>query len=406
MRLLYCDPGLASNLGHHANSCRAIVGEVRKRGIEVEVFAAHNADDSVRREFHARSHFNVPPYWMTDGDPICGWLTAFGVSVEATRADFRKLEGQLRPDDLLYLNSGQAAQLMALATWMATSPLPMRAAIEFGTDPGLDLKVTAEGITATVRDPRADARGVFWRFASKQVTPAILSRLRMVTFDPASSDVYGRLMDRPVGVLPVPRGRELPPRNRAPGDPVTLSVLGHQRKEKGYGFVPDVFAELGRRFPDGRVRFLAHNGQPDLMTDVQQAMRRLAASDSRVELDERVADAAIWRELLHRSDLIVCPYVPDRFAISYSAVASEAIANGIPLVVPAGTTLQRSMDDFGAGTAFTQWNPDEIVRAIEQAILSIDALTARAAAGAEKWAMHHGPGRCVDELLRSPLRGV
>lgn len=400
MRLLYCDPGLTNDLGHHAQSCRAIVGEARRRGIETLVLAAANVDARLQSELSARPLFRVSPYARTDGDPYCGWLSGFHLAANLTTEDFRRLNGELRGDDFVYVNSGQAAQLMALISWLSQSPLPHRAAIEFGIDPGIDARMTPSGLVLETRDPRIDASAVLYRFASRYLDVPLLTRVRMATFDPASSAAYQSLMTCPVAALPVPRGREIFPRPWRTGDPVTVAVLGHQRGEKGYQFVPEIFAALARRFPGERFRFLAHNAQPDFMPEVQSAMRQLAAGDRRIEIDERVADSATWSELLARADLILCPYDPSRFAHSYSAVASEAVANAIPLVVPAGSTLARIGAEYGSGTAFPTWDAGVITEATAQAVENFAILKPRAEAGAEKWAQHHGPVHCVTALLR------
>jgi len=39
MRFFYADPGLRGNNGHHATFCRAIIAELRARGITTEVYA-------------------------------------------------------------------------------------------------------------------------------------------------------------------------------------------------------------------------------------------------------------------------------------------------------------------------------------------------------------------------------
>src|SRR5208282_1829449 len=97
--------------------------------------------------------------------------------------------------------------------------------------------------------------------------------------------------------------------------PRSIAFLGHQRGEKGYFHVPAIARLLLAACAD--VRLLVHNAQPDGMVETQQAMRALAAEDARIELDERPADPKIWRDLLERSDIIVCPYIVDRFRAAY-----------------------------------------------------------------------------------------
>ena len=52
-RLVYVDPGLRDNLGHHANNCRAIVGESRSRGIDTTILAFRGIDADLRTELRA-----------------------------------------------------------------------------------------------------------------------------------------------------------------------------------------------------------------------------------------------------------------------------------------------------------------------------------------------------------------
>jgi glycosyltransferase involved in cell wall biosynthesis len=219
-----------------------------------------------------------------------------------------------------------------------------------------------------------------------------------MTFEPQSSAAYQVLLGKPVGVVPLPRLPTMALRNRAGRRPITVAVIGHQRPDKGYHLVPEVARQLLQARPD--IRVLVHNGDPQGMPEAQQAMRALAAANRRVVIDERLAGQGVWAELLDASDLILCPYDPGRFAFSYSAVAAEAVANGIPMVVPAGSSLARLVAEFGgAGTTFDRAEPAYLVDATLQALQQFDRLAAIAFAGAEKWTKVHGPRKFVDAIL-------
>ena len=395
MRFFYCDSGLTNDRGHHANSCRAIAGEMRRRGVETQVLACVDVDAKLQRELGAKPCFLASTYWLSDGDPICGWLSAFLFAWRKTADDFRRLDAEIGADDLVFVNSAMPAQLLGLISWMTSSAKPFRAVVEFGSDPGLDVTFTETGLNVEVRDPRIDARGTLYAYAGQQISESLLRRLAMATFDPESSATYSKLLLRPVRTLPVPRGRVTAARSRAGSPPLTVAVLGHQRPEKGYSLVPEIFAELSRLFPPEAVRFLAHHCTADSMRDAHEALKQL----DRCSVDERLADEGTWKELLDRSDLILCPYEPGRFAVSYSAIACEAIANGIPFIGPAGTTLERISREFQSGIAFREWTVESIVQTVAKAVGDFDALAAKAAAGAEKWGRLHGPARCVDAIL-------
>jgi hypothetical protein len=399
MRVCYVDTGMASEIGHHATSCRLITRTLRARGHEVRVAGWVGLSAELRAEFDADACFRHNTYWGSDGDPLCGWLAAHFVSSQATAEDFARL-GPFGPDDLLYVNSVLPAQLSAVHTFLSTLPdggRP-RTVVELGTDPGVEFLVADGTIALLPRDPRADARATLYRFVARQMSARHLAELQLVTFDRTSSDVYAMLLGRPVGTLPLPHLAPATPRRRRAAGPLTIAFLGHQRGEKGYHLVPAIArALLAAR---GDARLLVHNAHPGGMADTQRAMRDLAAEDGRVELDERAAGPATWAGLLDRADVVVCPYLVDRFRAAYSALASEAIASGIPLVVPEYTTLARLSRDFEAGGAmFDGAGPEPVVSAILRVLGDFDAQASRSADAAARWAETMGAERMVDAML-------
>jgi hypothetical protein len=115
---------------------------------------------------------------------------------------------------------------------------------EFGIDPGTDLQATPDGLVYSVRDPRADARAILYRSAAARIPAPVLPWLHMITFDQASSAAFCAVLGRHVGVLPTPHVATAPCRSRSGKRPITVAVLGNQRPEKGYQFMPEVARTL------------------------------------------------------------------------------------------------------------------------------------------------------------------
>ncbi len=398
-RFFYADPGLTDNLGHHANICRFITREARSRGMDVKVLAFANMDGTLQAELGAIPFFRALTAWLNDGDPICGWLNAFHVVAEITREDLSRID-DIGPDDVMYFSSALPAQLFALAQWMGAMPrdrLPL-VVVEFGIDPGVDVQQSAEGLVYNVRDPRADARVLLYRSAAARIPPAIAPWLQMITFDQASSASFCAVLNRHVGVLPTPHVATGPRRSRSGKRPITVAVLGNQRPEKGYQFMPEVARSLLQSNAD--IRILCHNANPDMMRETQEDLHDIAAKNPGLVMDERLAGGDVWQQLLDASDLIILPYASPRFAISYSAVAVEAIANAIPLVVPAGTSMARLVQEFGgAGTTFDRPEPSSIIDATQRALDRFDQLATSAHTGSGLWELIHGPRNLVDAVL-------
>jgi len=401
MRVLYLDPGLTGDLAHHANSCRAICGELRRRGIEVAVFAHHTVTPEVRAAVGATPLFRAFTYWTTDGDPLCGWLNAFDRSWRATVEDLSRVQG-IEATDLVYLNSAHTAQLMALIRWFQSLPADRKphVVLEFGAEPGVDLVPGAEPGQLVIqgRDSRRDPRATLYRFAAGHLTDADLTRFHMTTFDRSTSRMYTHVLGKPVGVLPLPQFTRPGVTRRAGRRPITVSVLGFQRVDKGYHLMPLIARALLAHEPD--IRLLVHNCVPEQMPAVQKELRAHAEVESRITVDERVAGPELWDPMLEATDIMLCPYEPARYVASYSAVAAEAVANGIPLVVPARTSLADLLEMFGnPGTCFEAWNQESIVAATRSAIADFDVLANRAAEAAAQWNATMGVGNMVTRLL-------
>ncbi len=399
MRLIYLDPGLLHNLGHHATTCRFFVREVRALNIESTVIAGIAIQEQLRAELGAARLFRAYAAYPRDPDPISGWLSTFEAAAQMTYEDLQRLSG-LGAGDLVYVNSLYPDILMAVVRWASgldPTTLPTIVA-EFATDPGLDIDV-GDRSRYILRDPRADPRAVLYRYASRRIPSSWATRFHLATFDASASAAYAALLERPIVTLPVPIEATTSRRQRAGARPITLSVLGHQRQDKGYALVPEIVTALLDRRSD--IRVLVHNGAPDSMPKPQQEMRELARRDNRITLDEQVAGSEHWARLLEQSDLILCPYDARRFATSYSAVACEAVANAIPLVVPVHTSLAQLLVEFGSpGTMFEAFAVPSIVEATNRALDDFDRYAAAARTASGQWIQTRGPQNFVRALLK------
>src|SRR5262249_46477558 len=84
MGVFYLDPALHDDVGHHANYCRYIVGELRGRGVETLVFGHEDLPARLQAELGSAAHFRVYTYTDNDDDPLCAWLTGFDTLTRTT----------------------------------------------------------------------------------------------------------------------------------------------------------------------------------------------------------------------------------------------------------------------------------------------------------------------------------
>jgi hypothetical protein len=395
MRVCYIDASLRSNIGHYANSCRHIVGEFRRRNADVDVYGNRALEPGLAEElgaiplFRHGTYDTIVAYFLVSVLQPVDYRMARSSFLCDLRAVWRR-----GPYDLVFVNSVMPAELAAVGLWLNSFPAAAvpRVAMEFGAP-------TGDGI----HDPYL---GGWWQQFPRFYRQAavILGRRRsdslfLFTFDAAASAEYAKLLGRPVETMPaVHVGRQEPRRRvRRSDNRVTIAFLGHQRLEKGYHLIPAIIRQLRARAVP--VTVLVHNGDPDEVT-VDRELRSMAADAPHLVFEHRTADARYWQDLMDRSDLIVLPYDPTRYRASYSAVAVEAAGEGIPMVVPAATTMETLVNTVqGGGTVFAGWEASAVSDAIEKAVADFESLASRAMAGAVEWRRANGAARFADRLL-------
>jgi len=405
MRFYYADPGLTANIGHHATVCRSFTGRLKAHGTEYTVLANKFIKNDLRAELAALPFFRVSPYHTNDGDPFCGWLRAFLQGSHVTSLDFSNLP-TLDQEDILYLTGCQPTHLLGLIDWLLSLPPANtpRVVVDLIYETGLYPRREGKNEIWEGLDPRVDARAAYYRFIGLHMQPANLPRLHFITEHPGLGKVYSGLLLKSVefiAALPFELPRQL--HRRGGRNPITIGILGHQRKDKGYRLMPEVFTELLETRDD--IRILAHNSMPQAEAETQSALRLLAAEDPRLVLDERALGEGAYRALIDTVDLMLCPYDPVMYRTTLSGIFIESVTNGVPVVVPGHTILAEQFKKYGEmGTAFDEFTPASIVDATHAAIDRLDHHAGAAMLAAEKWVQDQGPQKFVEAVLRVAAR--
>ena len=401
MRFYYLDSALHSKHAHHAEYCRSITDELRQREIDPIVLGFQEVDAALTQSLGVQPFFRWYTYLRTyrNQDPIAGWLRDFDVGTRITIEDLRRI-APVSADDIVYVSAVYPEQFMAVLHWLSSVPKDARPStfVEFGTEPGVVVvSTTGNNWQFEVMDPRREPRGTLYRYVGSVMQAEDFPTVCLFTFDRSVSGIYQALTGWPVATLPLPISAKLPLRSRSGKRPIRAALLGHQRMDKGFQFVPDVLRTL-LDVPD--LEFLVHNSMPEEMIDTQRAVREIVQRNPRVIADERAVFGADWAQLVGKADLAICPYDPVRYGSRYSGIVAECVANGIPCVVPANSAPAAMCRDFGGmATEISEWSTAGIVAGIRTALANFDSLASRAAGAAALWQQVHGAPRLVDRLL-------
>ena len=407
MRCFYLDPGLRDDVGHHANFCRYITGGLQRRGVEITVFGSVELSHSLQLQCAAQPHFRAFTYAETDGDPISGWLSGFDLFVRITVEDLTRLP-PVGASDLVYLSTLRPVQLMAILLWYRSLPEERRPCLAIeGNSVGLLGRRDGEVIRFDLPDPRVEPRPLLFRFIGRRHLHPIPPRLHFLSFDPAEAAALGELTGAPVETAPLPYQALGPVRSRAGAAPIVLACLGHQREDKGYFLLPELASRLLQRHAGIELLIQTVTTGGEGADRTTAALCQLASVEPRLRLDDQPAGAERWPELLGQTDALLCPYRPEPYAASFSSMACEAAANAIPMIVPAGTTLEVLLEACGRpGLAFAGADAETIQAVIEAMLARFDFYAERAYRAALAWPETRGPDRLAAYLIGLTKRTV
>lgn len=198
-------------------------------------------------------------------------------------------------------------------------------------------------------------------------------------------------------VSPVPLPVVVP--NRPARAALTLPHVvfpGGARVEKGYGYLPAAVAACA-----GRARFTIHSGRIGASNDpvvqkAHRALRRMVGTE--LTLIERPLDLEDYLALLAETDLMLLPYNAQFYGSRSSGILAEALAMGVPAVVPDGCWMA---EVAGAARAVLIGRDRSVAVALGEALDRLPELAAAALAAMPAWRTKHNP----DALLAALLRG-
>jgi glycosyltransferase involved in cell wall biosynthesis len=394
MNFIYLDPGLVNFAGHHATFCRNLVDSLYRRGHTVSIYSSVAVTKNVQHELKAVPLFRANPYnqywaeYETTPDPICGWLRSFEVIWQATVQDLTRLKPS--QEDVIYWNSAFPAQLTALAHWLGslTEDRRPRAVVELNLDSGAILKNEGGKEYFEIPDPQVNEKPFLWRYAGMLLSdPKIRGHIKLINFESSTIPAYQYLLRQSVERWNPPFCASGNVQSRVGKRAFAVGLLGYQREEKGFTLVPDLARRLLSERQD--IALLVHNAEPAFMWKTQLDLRELAARESRLVLMEGAIPDR-WMETVNSCDLILCPYDPVAFKTRCSGMLNESLANGIPVIVPANTSLSRMVEDFQSpGATFEEWTVESIAAAVNDVLNNYDEHAQKAFEASEKWAKEY-----------------
>jgi glycosyltransferase involved in cell wall biosynthesis len=359
------DPGLLQIEGHHLEWDRRIAAELIAQGHELTVYSHVGITPEVCAKFPDpiklvplfRNYSYFDPLKL---DPVAGELLGF-LDVAAMLA--QDLRATAKADLWLWPSLFQA-QLYACALIKPDAPIAGCIHVE----PGF----------------RSSQVGAYWKYAFIKARQAGL-RMNLGVSGPILQEEYCELVGNRQFVkslpLPVPGCPGGAPR---PGLK-TVGFFGHQRQEKGAELVPLL------------VSMLLREGYQVVLHDSGNAF-----GGERIPGLTRLGYVPDLAAEIAKCDLVVVPYEAESYRCRESSIVWEAMASGVPVVVPYGTAPALRVLTSGAGRVFHFPTVDSIYSAITEAKANYEQIASGAYQASQQWHQTHGTEKLVQALTRLP----
>lgn len=362
LRINILDPGLMDKAGHHFDLDMKLSCLLSEQGHEVHVYSNVLIRADVQSEIRAFASltplFRAGPYQdPKKQDAYAGELITYQAQSEVLAADLL----QVTASDIWIWPTLMSAQLRACALRKVKVP-----------------------IAACVQSPvvchRYPHGTIWWRDALLAANRADL-RLNIGAIDQEHQYEYLPLMANGNFTVFPSYFDGIPP--SAPRTSLkTIGLFGHQRPEKGAFLIKEIVDEL------------VAIGYRVIVTDSGNKL----GLTGRPGLTVLGFVPSLSAEMV-KCDLVVLPYEPDRYRNRSSGVIMDALASGLPAVVPFGTMPGRWIDRTGAGTQFVELQTNQVLAAIECAHANFSLISGAAYRASLSWKKKHGIVRFAKALL-------
>jgi hypothetical protein len=383
-RLLFLDPGLGDLTGHWVTLASRLAGELKQRGIAVELYGRATANASVLEGLQVRPTFRHLPWATLSGSPAS--------NADALAREYLKdlsvlKKANLAESDLLVFPSllpGMFDAVIRFCESLDRARAP-RVACVFQFSEGSDILVG--------RGPNV---ALYRRAFSSTVGDRAPPNLRFFSSSSLLAQRFSVILGQRVQWLPMPLLEERTHQTVADRSALKIGYFGHASLEKGTQFLDRIVRHVAE--VSARTRFTLHlNPNPDTR-EIIEKLRRAAYSNV-TYLADHLPEHEL-RKQMEDVDIVLLPYDRGKYEALPSLVFCEAAALEKVLVIPKNTWMASEAAKIGLGIAqFDHFRADAICEALVLAIHTYDELSELAHGSGPAWRARHSVARLVDALL-------
>jgi glycosyltransferase involved in cell wall biosynthesis len=357
MKINLIDPGLSHKAGHHHDIDLRIASELINLGHEITIYSnlKYIQDEKLSKGIKIVPIFSISPYINLKQDRITGELDDFIHYSNVYSQELKKIS----PADMLIVPTMFSFLLNAFA--IAKIKTPISACILFGPD------------FCNVSNGK-----LRWSLAfrnSKDFLVINIGSLEKINF----YDYLPLTFNKKFNIFPLPYDGSLPHEEKNKIE--TVGFFGHQRGEKGMDLLQPLINFLIAK----NINIIFHD------------------SSGYIKFDHPNVNCLGFVENLtneiSKCDLIILPYLQEEYSHRGSGILYEALASGVPALVPFNTTLAEHIEESGSGIMFFDHTAESIIEAFNIAEARYKDISTNASIVSKKWSQKHGIKNFVKSFI-------
>jgi glycosyltransferase involved in cell wall biosynthesis len=364
MRINILDPGLRVKNGHHLPMALGLRDELLNSGYDAVIYAHRAVDKAILDNGkgaglipHFRAHsYDIDQKYLDD---IAGEYFNFELHTNTLIEDLRSL----RTADLNVWPSLYAPHLNAYS--LSGTDVPMTCCLQLSSD-----SPAWQGLKFG---------NLWWRIA---FINAMRSKIRISigAFESFLLDDFSRHIARSkMRILPVPYDQRMSLMDKK--ELKRIGFFGDQRPEKGGHLI-------------SKIAQLAVSSGINVVIQNSKSGSRESISTDGITMLGFIDDLSLE---ISKCDLVILPYDPNQYTNRGSGILWEALAAGVPVIVPSGTGLESNIGG-GGGLSFVEYTAENIFQTILSAKTHYSLLLNQAQSISKCWPLKNGMRKFASSL--------
>lgn len=383
MRFLIVQSGLIGRSDHFYNETVGWVRACERRGIATRLLVNLAAEKDVVEELGAVPACRYQPFMKLPAEPLVQDLDSFVKMSAAFALALRRHLGDVGSADLIVVPFATEREVYGMAQYLSHIEPGKRPRVMFlFHHPDHQWSLTLDGKVvkgdtsfcryAALELARVQPADRAWYCATNGALARVMSGVMGVDFQKVPLPVY--YGDGNMAAQSLDAGSPAP---------AHIGILGGVREEKGQAHLLGIINDFAARRP-GRSVFVQAGSA------AQEAVLVSALSEparENVTVRAGVMSTLDFLARMRSLELLLLPYVWQRYFYRISSLFSEAAALGVPTVVPDRTWMARRIrDGQSAGMVFDVTQPDGVVEALVKASDTAVDLKIQAVEKSARWA--------------------